>query len=298
MTASSPAEATWLFDSGRPGPTVAVSFGVHGNERPPIDAGQRLVRMFAEGELSVAAGRLLLIHANPRASEEDQRWSQGGVDLNRCFHPSVLGREPELHEEHRARAVAAALEETGAEVLVDFHCTVEPGRRFLMQHPPAGDAQHGAVYRFLAAEVLLTDPRLNFGGVSLDEYMSTRGRVGICYETGWIGDPANTPEFVLEEMRNLLAGLGVLAGEAAREHGSKELLELGEPLSCSGQGFRWSEGVGENLQALPAGTVLGRYGDGREERLAADATLIFPKKKPELVQVGKPLVQLATRVEG
>jgi hypothetical protein len=50
--------------------------------------------------------------------------------------------------------------------------------------------------------------------------------------------------------------------------------------------------VGENLQALPAGSLLGRYASGREVRLDQDATLIFPKKKPELVQVGKPLVYL------
>ena len=50
----------------------------------------------------------------------------------------------------------------------------------------------------------------------------------------------------------------------------------------------------ENLQALDAGTLLGTYGDGREVRLTSDSVLIFPKKKPEMVQLGKPLVYLAT----
>jgi hypothetical protein len=56
--------------------------------------------------------------------------------------------------------------------------------------------------------------------------------------------------------------------------------------------------VGENLQEVAAGTVLGRYGDGREVVLEEDATLVFPKKKPELVQLGKPLVLLARRIDG
>ena len=287
-------EGIWSLDSGRPGPRVVVSFGVHGNERPPIDAGLQLVSLFDKGDLTLEAGKLLLIHSNPRGSAEDERWSAGGIDLNRCFHASVLAKEPELYEEGRAREIAAALEAFEAEALVDFHCTVEPGPRFLMQHPPISNEAHRNVMELLAAEVLLADPKLNFGGVSLDEWMSTRDRVGICYETGWIQDPANTPEFVLGEMLNYLKGMGSIAGDPQR-FGDKTLLELDAPLLCEAEGFQWEEGMGINLQELPGGTVLGRYGDGREVKLDADATLIFPKKRPELVQVGKPLVSLARR---
>ena len=78
---------------------------------------------------------------------------------------------------------------------------------------------------------LLADPDLNFGSVSLDEYMSTRGRVGICYETGWIEDPDNTPESVHAEMVNVLTGLGLLAGEA-RSFAEKRFLQLEEVVLC------------------------------------------------------------------
>jgi len=285
----------WAVDSGQSGPSVAISFGVHGNERPPIDAGLRLVEKFSTGRRSLARGRLLLIHANPVASAGDRRWSEGGVDLNRCFHSSVLAREPELYEEERARQVVSALEEVEAEVLVDFHCTVEPGRRFLMQHAPVADENHRRVQDLLRAEVLLTDPDLNFGSVSLDEWMSTRGHVGICYETGWIADPENTPEFVLQEMTNVLAGLGSIEGEPGT-YANKELLQLEGVLLCEEAGFVWKAGVGTNLQAVAAGSVLGTYPSGEELRLGCDATLVFPKKKPELVQVGKPVTYLARRM--
>jgi len=286
----------WSVESGQPGPTVAVSFGVHGNERPPIEAGLRLVEQFRSGERALTRGRLLLLHANPKASRGDKRWSDGGVDLNRCFHASVLAREPELYEEERARALVSALETAAAEVLVDFHCTVEPGRRFFMQHPPADDEAHRRIRSLLSAEVLLTDPDLHFGSVSLDEWMSTRGRVGICYETGWIQDPENSPEFVLAEMTNLLAGLELIDGVTAQSHPKKELLQLEGVLVCEEAGFVWREGVGENLQAVAAGTVLGNYPSGKELSLERDATLIFPKKRPELVQAGKPVTYLARSV--
>lgn len=286
-------EAVWLFESGRPGPHVVLSFGVHGNERPPIDAGLALLERLGTGDLPLRAGRVLLVHANPRASAEDQRWSDGGIDLNRCFHRDVLAREPQNYEERRAREIVACLEEFEAETLVDFHCTVEPGRRFLMHHPPVSEPRHRATVGWLEGEVVLCDPDLNFGSVSLDEWMSTRDRVGICYETGWIQDPANTAEACLGEMTNLLAGLGVIEGEA-RAFTEKLCVELDRVLLCEGEGFAWSEGTGENLQHLEAGTLLGRYGDGTEVTLGAEAVLIFPKKKPELVQLGKPLVYLST----
>ncbi len=286
------AERIWRLDSGRPGPAACIVFGVHGNEHAPIDAGLELVARLESGQAALAAGRLLLVHGNPRATDEDRRWSAGGVDLNRCFHATVLDREPALAEERRAREIVRALEDFRPDVLVDFHCTVEAGDRFLMHHPAATEPAYRRVAELLRAEVVLTDPRLTFGGVSLDEWTSTRGTVGICYETGWIGDPSNSPQLVLEEMENLLAGLGLREGPV-RRHGGKRALVLEEVLACQAEGFRWRAGIGVNLQSLPSGTVLGAYRDGREVRLSRDAVLIFPKKRPELLRPDKPLVYLA-----
>jgi predicted deacylase len=281
-------DGMWWVDSGRPGPTVGISFGVHGDERAPLDAGLAWVE---RGGPELRSGSLLLLLGNPRAARENRRWSEGGVDLNRCFHPEVLAREPALYEEDRARAIAAALEGRGVEILVDFHCTVEPGRRFLMQHPGLDHEPSRRVADYLAAETLLVDPELRFGGVSLDEWMTTRGRVGICYETGWLSDPENTPERVAAEMTNLLAGLGLTAGTARRF--PKRFLELDAALLCEGPGFTWRSGVGENLQALRRGEELGTYAGKKRVVLERDAVLVFPKKKPELVAVGRPLVYLA-----
>ena len=289
-------EDLWLAASGVPGTRLAISFGVHGDERSPVGAGLRLVDELRSGGLELAAGKLLLVHDNPRATAADKRWSAGGVDLNRCFQADVLARNPEVYEEGRAREIVAMLERVGAQILVDFHCTAEPGRRFLMHHPSPDDEAHRRVCELLRAEVLLADPALEFGGVSLDEWMSTRGRVGICYETGWVADPDNTPEFVLDEMRNLLGGLQMIRGVSVGRHPEKDALQLERVLRCAEEGFAWREGIGENLQPLPAEVVLGSYASGKEVVLEVAATLIFPKKRPELVRVGEPLVYLARRV--
>lgn len=289
------AEGAWLFETGTAGPELAMSFGVHGDESPPIDAGRLLVSKLENGEITPTCGRLLLIWGNPRATAEDRRWSDGGVDLNRCFAAETLARSPACYEQERAREISHLLERISPQALVDFHCTVEPGDPFLMQHPVADHEPSRAVTRLLAGRVVLADPNLNFGGVSLDEWMATRGRVGVCYETGWLRSPQCTPESVLDEMLNVLAGHDMLAGQTATIHDDKTWLQLDLVIDCEGEGFAWEDGIGHNLQALAAGTALGRYADGTQAMLPIDATLIFPKKKPELVEVGKPLVYLGVR---
>jgi len=284
----------WRANGARPGKNVCIVFGTHGNERSPIDAGLALVAALESGARAVDAGSLLLIHANWKGTEDGERWSEGGVDLNRCFHVDVLAREPALFEETRAREIVTALEAFDPSVVVDFHCTVEPGEKFAMHHPSVLDPAHREVTRRLTTGVILGDPSLAFGAVSLDEWASTRGKVGICYETGWMSDPSNTGEAVLAEMENVLRGLGVLEGDAIA-YDDKRFLELDGRIECAGDGFAWEDGVGQNLQECAAGTRLGAYADGTAVELEADATLIFPKKRPEMVERGKPLVYLASR---
>ncbi|MFT5683926.1 MAG: putative deacylase [Myxococcota bacterium] len=276
---------TWIH-STRPGPTVCISTGIHGNERAPVVAMQRLASaLSADG---IAAGSLLLVLGNPEAWAQDRRYSRDGVDLNRCFTAEILGQSPGHYEERRAGVLAEAV--AAVDVLVDFHCTVEPGGRFAMHHPD--DVQHRDVAALLDAPVVLRDPKLLFGGCSFDEHVSTRGGVGICYETGWIGDPTCEPGRILDEMRSVLCGLGVLDGVPSRRADQRRLVLTGV-LRCSPSGFAWADGVGENLQALPAGAMLGVCGDGSTLTLPDAATLVFPKKRPELLQPGAPLVYLA-----
>ena len=277
---------TWIR-SGLPGPVVCFSFGVHGNERPPIEAGLALKAMLERDGLD--RGALLLVVGNPEAVAQGLRWSRGGVDLNRCFHPETLRQPARLAEHHRARALVAAMAEVA--VLVDFHCTVEPGERFTMHHPD--DATHRDIDALLGVSVSVADPELVFGGVSLDEHLSTTGRTGVCYETGWIGDPANTPARILDQMRNVLRGLGLLLDAPATRQPPAQALVLTGLLRCPPTGFTWASGVGHNLQHIPTGTVLGTDGNHDAIRLTSAAVLLFPKKQPELVTAGLPLVYMA-----
>jgi len=72
-----------------------------------------------------------------------------------------------------------------------------------------------------------------------------------------------------------MAHLGVLASGIAHEINTP----LASIRSCA-------EGMDRRMK-------LGEYSDGTEAVLREDATLIFPKKNPELVNPGQPLVYLA-----
>ena len=286
-------DGTFLVESEMPGPVVCIAYGVHGDERPPIDAGQLLQSMFDLGALALSEGKLLVLFANPLATAANKHWSQDGTDLNHCFHPGMLVSKSDRHEERRAREIVEILEREEVEILVDFHSTLEKDERLCVQHPGAADDRHLEITRLLTSKIVLSDPGLILGGASLDQHMSTTGRVGVYYQTGRQGDGSNTPVAIRNEMVNLLAGLGMIDGRAFRTFPKKRHLELTEMVECREQGFQWNRGVGKSLQTLDEGTLLGTYANGNVVILGEDSTLVFPEKAPDLVQVGKPLVFLA-----
>jgi succinylglutamate desuccinylase len=80
-----------------PRPHVAVFGAVHGNEPCGLRAIERLRAEFARAELQLLAGTLDLIHGNPPATEQHERHTRGGVDLNRLFDYRFEAEVPAAH---------------------------------------------------------------------------------------------------------------------------------------------------------------------------------------------------------
>src|SRR5262245_20056416 len=96
-----------------PRPHVGVVGAVHGTEPCGLRAGGGLRAELVAGELTLRSGTLFLIHGNPRASEEQKRHTEGGVDLNRFFDfrfIDEMASESWLYEHHRAFALKPLLE--------------------------------------------------------------------------------------------------------------------------------------------------------------------------------------------
>lgn len=74
------ATTLYVIDSGRPGPTVWISGGVHGSELAGWKAAERIAGW------SVSRGRLIVVpHANKPAVQQQRRSATGDPDLNRQF---------------------------------------------------------------------------------------------------------------------------------------------------------------------------------------------------------------------
>jgi succinylglutamate desuccinylase len=290
----------WEIDFGRPGPIVAVVGGIHGDEKTGVQVVRRMVAMGEQHLLDIRAGRLWLIEANPEAiaiavraiKREGRLW-----DLNRMCIESILSSNARVPEIMRVKALIKLL--IRADIVLDLHATtLETAEPFMMLQPRPDRRALELISCFNVSKIVY-DPHFIFGcgePVSLDEYISRMGKVGLCYETGWAQDTSRVSQ-VLDEVLDLLRFLGML-----RQHTSlpiirpqQTLYELERAVILGESGFRWYNGTGyHNLQTFGSGETIGWHGDDPVV-VSTDSMTVFPKA-PDRWEVGKPVCYLAKKL--
>lgn len=102
----------YIIDSGRPGPTVWISGGVHGSELAGWQAAERISRW------RVGRGRLIVLpHANKLGVQQRKREPSGYGDLNRQF-PTSSRSTPSTQ---MARGIWAELQRYQPDWVLDLH---------------------------------------------------------------------------------------------------------------------------------------------------------------------------------
>lgn len=128
---------TW--DLGRPGPTLLVLAGVHGNEPAGVQAVRRVLATLQERELPIA-GRLVALAGNLPALAAARRFLDR--DLNRGWSEPALAAlqlrpvDARSPEDQQQLELLAAFERvlataSGPVVFVDLHTSSAPGAPFL-----------------------------------------------------------------------------------------------------------------------------------------------------------------------
>ncbi|MGE3172804.1 MAG: succinylglutamate desuccinylase/aspartoacylase family protein [Planctomycetota bacterium] len=128
---------TW--DRGRPGPTLCVLAGIHGNEPAGVLAVQRVLGQLQELDLAID-GRVVALCGNVQALGQGVRFLQR--DLNRGWLPENLARlqrpspAGEVGEDVEQRELLAAFDKAvataqGPVVFVDLHSSSADGPPFL-----------------------------------------------------------------------------------------------------------------------------------------------------------------------
>lgn len=283
MTINELAPSIWEITGAAEGPSVAILGGTHGNERTGVEVVRRLVADFSSGARTVAAGTVYLVLGNLEAIALNQRstapggGSTGGAhDLNRMFEQARFDREPDgTYEDARAREMAS-LVLNRVEYSIDLHSVNKPSVPFL---PCASTPRHERMYRWFDTDLVVDDPNFLLGDkpVTTDEYVTVRGGVGICFETGYSSDTSKVDD-VFASILNVLRDLGnVQDGGALPTPKPKTVYTTTDKIVIDERGFAFADGMGEtSFQPFHTGDVIGTQGD--VPYLAPyDGVLIFPE---------------------
>ena len=317
-------EAIWKSVGAKPGPTVVLFGGTHGNELTGIEVVKKMRDAIESKQLMIESGTFYLILGNPRAIERNTRGSEDHADLNRCFKRDVLDSVPSSlgkggdgggsvsYEFGRAKEIARIL--VDANISIDLHATNKPSVPFLCC---LADDKHEQVYRWFDCDRVLADPRYILANepVTTDEFLDLQGGTGVCYETGFVGDLtrvdivyenvlnvlrdqkmiANTAPSPFEAVRGSEEPSGSRRGEGGGRGVAKQVFELVECVYLTEAGFTFADGFGNgSFVEFIKGQTIGYVG----ENIFApdfDGVIVFPKL-PEFQALGKPVVYLAKQV--
>ena len=241
-----------------PGPTSMVIVGVHGDERCGVDALQAMLPT-----LQISAGRVFFAYGNPRAIEKNVRFTE--TNLNRMFKDSELlpDNERSSYEFARAQFLKKYLDK--AEALLDVHASFTPkSRKFIICEKNGFEVTKALPFDTIVTGFDTTQP----GGT--DYYMNAKGKIGICVECGFLGDPSSTA-IAKESILRFLEARGHISPRDL-PHDPQAQIRIYEMYLTKTNSFTLVKAF-EDFEEIKEGEIIGL--DGTEEVRAPKDSLIF-----------------------
>jgi len=215
-------------DTGRPGPTLMVLAGIHGNEPAGVVAVQRVIARLQENEVPVRGrfvafgGNLPALVQNVRfvARDLNRGWSEASIEALRNRSDAELSSE-----DREQRALLAAFDETirsasGPVVFLDLHSSSADGAPFLCLADTIDNRRLG-----LATGIpIILGIEETIDGASL-EWFAHRGIAAIAAEGGQ-HTRAETVDNHEALLWIVLVRLGIVAAEAVDLAPFRERLRL------------------------------------------------------------------------
>ena len=158
------------------GPVSIILVGVHGNEKCGIYALEKILP-----SLKIESGRVLIVYGNPKAIDQNVRYVE--VNLNRMFKldKNISEEEKKSYEYGRAQFIKKYLEQ--ADVLLDIHASFTPNSSPFV----ICESNAKGIIEYLPSNLVVSGfDKVEPGGT--DYYMNSIGKVGICFECGYLGD--------------------------------------------------------------------------------------------------------------
>lgn len=277
--------------SDTPGPHVAITGSVHGNEPCGMRAMARLSAELQSGELSLRHGTLYLVHGNPRASALGERHTPDGADLNRLFDYRFEVDLPSAfwaYEHYRALELKPLLQRIDA--LLDLHSTTAPAPPFGIVSPLQQSCELAAALGLGYITQGWDGPGLLADRVIIAP-LTRRGVPAVSVECGQHADESAV-EVAYGCIRRALDHLGMLAFVERDGRPETTWLTLRAAVKRPSAGFKFVQPL-RSMQQLEEGDVIGRDQD-LTLTVNRRCFLIMPNDD---VAVGEDMVYIAQRSE-
>lgn len=171
-------EEPLIIESGKPGPTVMILGGIHGDELCGTEAVCRLMK----NPPRIDQGKLIVMYGNLHAIKQKVRQTE--ANLNRMFLNDEIYSEEQkqTYEYKRAQQIKPYLEQS--DILLDIHSVFDPnGTPFIICENNGGEIAQYLPFPIRCSGFDNAHP----GGT--DGYMNSLGKIGICIECGYHNDP-------------------------------------------------------------------------------------------------------------
>ncbi len=182
----------------KPGKTVLILAGVHGNEVCGIQAFDRLIP-----KLQIERGKVYFIYGNLEAIRQNKRFVE--YNLNRAFFKEQSETIKNTLEGATAREIIPYLEK--AEMMLDLHASNSPeSKPFIICEENSFDLAYS-----LPAQIVTYNFDAFEQGSTL-YYINLQKKIGAAFECGFLGDP-KSQEKAEQAILSFLRFAGAISGE-------------------------------------------------------------------------------------
>ena len=178
-----------VIKSNKPGPSITIIAGIHGNEVSSIKSVQKLINY----PPLIQKGKLTLILANPKAIFRNKRFIE--EDLNRCFLKDKT--RTGSYEEELAEYLKKYLQDQ--DICIDLHCSNVPQTETFV----ICERNASRLLKYIDTNKIIFGFDVYEPG-GTDYYMNLNRKIGVCIELGALNNNKATKKGI-EIVYNILS---------------------------------------------------------------------------------------------
>lgn len=248
----------------KPGKTLAIFAGTHGNEKAGVVA---LADML--DTIEIDNGTVYFVFTNPEAIKKDVR--QIEVNINRCYTKDNNG---DTVEARRALKLMEILDECDA--FVDLHSSNTPGSK---PFAICEEDMFPFVAPYVDVEIVSTGWDAIEAGAS-DGYVYQQGKPSLCLECGYAGESSKYVKLAEDSAYKFLQHFGALDEEPKKSNIEKKYIHVDRMIKKPNESFKFVKDF-KDFEHLVAGTAYAK--DDEKEYIAEENdVIVFPNDNKQV----------------